>query len=65
MNKVRWDADRLRRDALAVADPTKFTGRIVKRVIVIENETTVKEAAIYDFDSYREGQRRVQRLLAA
>ncbi len=40
-------------------DPIKFEGRIVRRIIVIENENTVKEAVIYDFDSYRWAKRKL------
>ena len=58
----RWRLDGIRRDALAAADPVKFTGKIVRRVIVIENESTVREVAVYDFDSCREARRRIGRL---
>lgn len=50
---------RARREAIAAMDPIKFEGRIVRRIIVIENENTVKEAVIYDFDSYRWAKRKL------
>jgi hypothetical protein len=63
MNKARWDADRKRRDALAAANPVRFIGRILRRVVVIDCESAVREAVIYDFDSYREAKRKERMIL--
>ena len=63
MNKARWDADRQRREKLAALHPLDYTGRIVLRVIAIRNESTVKEAVIFDTDSDREARRKIRDVL--
>lgn len=61
----RWELDRQQRAALAAMSPEKFTGRIVRRIVVITNETKVREAIIYDFDSARSARRKERAALAA
>lgn len=63
--KVRWDRDRARRDRLAAADPISTGRTIVRRIVVIDNETTVREATIYSDDSYREARRKLRQVLTA
>jgi hypothetical protein len=65
MAAARWKIDAERRDRLAELDPIKFTGKIVRRVIVIDAETTVKEAVIFDFDSFRSALRKTRSILKA
>jgi hypothetical protein len=46
----RWEMDRQRRTALALKDPIQVGGRIVRRIVVIDNESQVKERTFYQFD---------------
>lgn len=65
MAKRRWELDRERRDAIAKAeesDPLRVQGRIVRRIVVIENEVEVKEIVIRDWDSVREVNRKLARV---
>lgn len=64
MAKRRWELDALRRERLAAIDPIQFSGRIVRRIVVIDNEKRVREVAIYDFDSEREWKRKERKVLA-
>ena len=51
--RARWERDRARRNALAEKDPI-FTGlRIARRIIVIDDESRVRETVIYKGDSRR------------
>lgn len=63
MANRRWQLDRARRDAIAAADPLRVSGKILRRIVVIENETTVKETTIYDFDSARSARAKIRRVL--
>ena len=59
----RWELDRARRAELAAKDPA-FTGfRIVRRIIVIDNEKDVREAVIYSTDSIRSATQKLKRAL--
>jgi hypothetical protein len=60
----RWQLDRERRDRLAAADPILHANRILRRIIVIDRETTVREVTIYAWDSAREAKRKEKRALA-
>jgi hypothetical protein len=65
MARRRWELDRERRDALEEAeerDPLRATGKIVRRIVVIENEIAVKELVIRDWDSVREVNRKLARV---
>lgn len=63
MAQRRWELDRIRRDRLAALDPIKFEGHILRRIVVIDNEKTVREAVIYDFDGYRSAKRKINGVL--
>ena len=63
MAKRRWEIDGARREALAAMEPARFQGLIVRRIVVIDRETEVREAVIYDFDSARKAKRKIQRVL--
>lgn len=56
MAKRRWELDQERRDAIAKAEeinPLRAPGKIVRRIVVIENEVEVTEIVIRDWDSVR------------
>jgi len=57
---ARWTKDRAMRDRLAAMEPSRFLGRIVRRVIVIDNETTAREIVLYDFDNYTDRKRKMK-----
>lgn len=59
----RWEIDAQKRAALVRMNAEKFQGRIVRRVVVIDNEVTVREAVIYDFDSARSSRRKERDIL--
>jgi len=59
----RWQLDRERPDRLAAADPMLRANQIVRRIIVIDREQTVREAVIYGFDSVREAKRKMRNAL--
>jgi len=60
----RWELDAHRRDTLADMDPIRFTGRVVRRVVVIDSEMTVREVSIYDFDSKRAAAAKLRTVLS-
>lgn len=65
MAKRRWQLDHARRDALAAKDPA-FTGlQIKRRIIVIDDEVSVREAVIYKCDSARCARRKLRSALQA
>jgi len=61
--KRRWELDAQRRARRAAMAPIKFTGRIVKRIIIIEEEVRAKEITIYDFDTFRDMKRKLRSVL--
>jgi hypothetical protein len=71
MANARWKNERARQAAIAAADPLRVTGRILRRIIVIdrldlptgETMDTVREAVIYDFDSLRSARRKLRGVL--
>lgn len=63
MAKRRWELDRERRNKLAELTAEQFPSRIVRRIVVIDNETTVRETTIWSFDSYREARRKERAVL--
>ena len=63
MAKARWAADRARRDRLAAAEAEMFSGKIVRRIIVVDSEKEVREAVIWSFDSRREARRKLNSVL--
>lgn len=65
MANARWKNERARQDAIAAADPLRVTGKIVRRIIVITEEQSVKEAVIYDFDSLRSARAKLRKALRA
>jgi hypothetical protein len=61
---IRWQRDRDMREKMAALDPIKFEGRIIKRIVVIENEATAKEICFYDFDRYSDRKRKLNQVRA-
>ena len=57
---IRWDRDRAMRARMAAMDPVKFAGHVVKRIIVIEEETTAREICFFDFDTYTDRRRKLR-----
>lgn len=63
MARARWARDRERRDKLAALTAEQCPSKIVRRVVVIENESTVKEAVIFSFDSRRSAAAKLRKVL--
>lgn len=63
MANRRWALDRQRRAQLAALTAEQYPNRIVRRIVVIDNERDVREATIWTWDSYREQHRKEQRIL--
>jgi hypothetical protein len=62
---LRWELERKRRDAIAAKDPA-FTGlKIARRIIVIDGESVVREAVIYEGDSVRLARKKLRAVLTA
>lgn len=63
MAKRRWQLDAERRERLVATDPIRFEGRIVRRIVVIDQEQAVREVTIYDWDSARDWRRKERKAL--
>lgn len=61
----RWQLDRERRDKLASLTAEQFPSKIIRRIVVIEDEKTVREAVIWSFDSRRSAAAKVRQALYA
>ena len=62
---IRWARERERHLKLAALTADEFPSKIILRVVVIRNETTVQEAVIRDWDSDRETRRKLRAVLTA
>lgn len=60
----RWAKDRARRDALARLTAEQYPARIVRRIIVIDQEQIVREAVIWNWDSRRSAARKQRAVLS-
>lgn len=49
----RWQIDRERRDKIAAMTAEQYPTKIVRRIIVIDDERHVRETVIWSFMSYR------------
>ena len=49
----RWELDRKRRDNIARMTAEEYPSKIVRRIVVIDNETEVRETVIWNFESAR------------
>ena len=63
MSAARWSNDRARREALALVMAEQDPNRIVRRIIVIDNERDAREAVIFAWDSFREAKRKLLKVL--
>jgi alkyl hydroperoxide reductase subunit AhpC len=63
MAQRRWQMQRQREAELVAMDPIKLTGRIVRRIVVIDDERTVRECVFTDLDSRREASRKLRKVL--
>lgn len=50
----RWQLDREHREKLAALTAEQYPNKIVRRVIVIDDERDVRETVIWSFMSHRE-----------
>lgn len=62
--QARWAKDRLRRDFLAASDSVKFSGKIVRRIVVIDREAAAREICFYDFDTFADRRRKLREVRA-
>jgi hypothetical protein len=60
----RWELDRQRRRVLDALDPIQVGGRIVRRVVVIDDESRVRERSFYEFDRACDWNRKIREVLA-
>jgi hypothetical protein len=65
MAAARWKRDRERREALAALTAEQYPDQIVRRVIVIDRERSVREATIFAWDSARVAGRKIRGVLSA
>lgn len=65
MARARWARDRHRRERLAALSPEVMPHRILRRIVVIDLERSVREVVIWSFDSVKEAARKVRRVLTA
>ena len=63
MAAARWRIERMRRDQLAALSPEYYPGRILRRIVVIEEERTVREVILRESDSDREARRKIKWVL--
>lgn len=55
---TRWDRDREQRAALAAIDPVRF--EVVRRLVIIDRETTAREITFYAHDRYADRKRKLR-----
>lgn len=60
----RWALDRERRTKLDETDPIQVGGKIVRRIVVIDNESTVRERVFYEFDRTCDLKRKLRECLS-
>lgn len=65
MANRRWEVDRQRRNKLAALTAEQYPDRIIRRIVVIDHEATVKEAVIFSFDSRRSARAKLRKVLRA
>jgi len=63
MARRRWELERERRTKLAALTADQYPAKIVRRIIVIDAERTVREAVIRNWDSDREARRKTRWVL--
>ena len=60
---IRWAKDRAERNKLAALTAEQFPSRIVRRIVVIDNERTVREETFWNFESQRSWRRKERKVL--
>ncbi len=63
MAAARWALDHERRNQLAKLTAEQYPNRIVRRIIVIDDEKDAREAVIFQWDSAREARRKLRQVL--
>lgn len=63
MANRRWQLDRERREKLAKLTAEHLPSKIVRRIIVIDNEITVREAVMWSFDYLKDRRRKLRNIL--
>ena len=63
MANARWTRERAERDRLAVLMAEQFPSRIVRRIVVIDNERDVREVTIWNWESGRDWKRKERQIL--
>jgi len=59
----RWQIDRQMRNRIAALNADQFPARIVRRIVVIDDEKHVKEATFWNWESRRDRQRKMRNIL--
>jgi hypothetical protein len=65
MANRRWQIQRQREAELAAMDPIKLTGRIIRRIVVIDHERDVRECVFTDLTSRRQAAAQLRQVLQA
>ena len=65
MANRRWELDRARRERLAALTAEQYPNEIVRRIVVVDREKTVREAVIWSWDSFRSARAKLRAVLAA
>lgn len=63
MANRRWQLDRERREQLAKLTAEQYPTRIIRRIIVIDDERVVREAVIWSFDYAKDAKRKTRQVL--
>ena len=63
MAAERWRRDKAQRELWASVAPERMPAKIIRRIIVIDGETDVREAVFYDTDSLRDARRKLRDVL--
>lgn len=62
--RVRWNRESEKRKRLDALDPVRVGGKVVRRIVVIDDECRVKERAFYEFDLACDWRRKMKEVLA-
>jgi len=63
MAMARWRQDRELRDKLAKLTAEQYPTRIIRRIIVIDDERVMREAVIWSFDYAKDAKRKTRQVL--
>jgi hypothetical protein len=65
MANRRWELDRERRHRLVELARASGSDQIIRRILVIDHERTVREAVILESDSYLAARRKLRAVLSS